>query len=293
MGGLKGIILAGGSGTRLYPLTHAVSKQLMPVFDKPMIYYPLSTLMLAGIQDILIITTPYEQDGFVRLLGDGSHLGLHIEYKVQPRPEGIAQAFVIGQEFIAQDRVALILGDNIFYGHGLSGYLQEAANQSEGAQVFAYQVRDPERYGVVEFDKQGHAIGLEEKPERAKSRYAVTGLYFYDAQVVEIAKSLKPSARGELEITDLNNLYLDEGKLQCRFLSRGATWLDAGTFNSMMDASNFIQIIEIRQGLKIGCIEEVAYNMTYINRDQLLQLAERFPCSSYGNYLRRLVQPEP
>ena len=289
MARLKGIILAGGSGTRLYPLTHAVSKQLMPVFDKPMIYYPLSTLMLAGIQDILVITTPHEQEGFVRLLGDGSHLGLHIEYKAQPRPEGIAQAFVIGREFIAQDRVALILGDNIFYGHGLSGYLQEAANQNEGAQVFAYQVRDPERYGVVTFNDQGQATSLEEKPAHPQSSFAVTGLYFYDNQVVSIADSLKPSARGELEITDVNTIYLDTSSLHVRVLSRGIAWLDTGTHESLMQAAQYIQVLQERQGLMVACPEEIAYTMGYIQADDVTRLAKNMKDNSYGQYLLNLV----
>lgn len=289
---MKGIILAGGAGTRLYPLTHAVSKQLMPVFDKPMIYYPLSTLMLAGIQDILVITTPHEQDGFTRLLGDGSHLGLSINYQVQPRPEGIAQAFVIGREFIAQDRVALILGDNIFYGHGLSGYLQEAANQSEGAQVFAYQVRDPERYGVVTFNDQGQATSLEEKPLHPKSSFAVTGLYFYDNRVVSIADSLQPSARGELEITDVNRTYLEKELLQVRVLSRGIAWLDTGTHESLMQAAQYIQVLQERQGLMVACPEEIAYTMGYIQAGDVLRLAERMKDNGYGQYLLNLVNSQ-
>jgi len=292
MARLKGIILAGGSGTRLYPLTHAVSKQLMPVFDKPMIYYPLSTLMLAGIQDILIITTPHEQDGFIRLLGDGSHLGLNIEYQAQPRPEGIAQAFVIGREFIGQDRVALILGDNIFYGHGLSGYLQEAAAQIEGAQVFAYQVRDPERYGVVTFDNQGQATSLEEKPVHPKSSFAVTGLYFYDNRVVSIADSLKPSARGELEITDVNRTYLETESLQVRVLSRGIAWLDTGTHESLMQAAQYIQVLQERQGLMVACPEEIAYSMGYIQADDVVRLATRMKDNCYGQYLLSLVNSQ-
>jgi glucose-1-phosphate thymidylyltransferase len=292
MAGLKGIILAGGSGTRLYPLTHAVSKQLMPVFDKPMIYYPLSTLMLAGIQDILIITTPHEQDGFIRLLGDGSHLGLNIEYQAQPRPEGIAQAFVIGRKFIAQDRVALILGDNIFYGHGLSGYLQEAATQIVGAQVFAYQVRDPERYGVVTFDNQGQATSLEEKPVHPKSSFAVTGLYFYDNRVVAIADSLKPSARGELEITDVNRTYLETESLQVRVLSRGIAWLDTGTHESLMQAAQYIQVLQERQGLMVACPEEIAYSMGYIQADDVARLATGMKDNGYGQYLLSLVHSQ-
>ncbi len=289
MAALKGIILAGGSGTRLYPLTHAVSKQLVPVFDKPMIYYPLSTLMLAGIQDILIITTPHEQDGFIRLLGDGSHLGLNIHYRVQPRPEGIAQALVIGRDFIGQDRVALILGDNIFYGHGLSGYLQEAAMQVEGAQVFAYQVRDPERYGVVDFNSQGQATSLEEKPVHPKSSFAVTGLYFYDNRVVSIADSLQPSARGELEITDVNRLYLESNALQVRVLSRGIAWLDTGTHESLMQAAQYIQVLQERQGLMVACPEEIAYTMGYIHADDVERMATGMKENRYGQYLLNLV----
>jgi glucose-1-phosphate thymidylyltransferase len=293
MARLKGIILAGGSGTRLYPLTHAVSKQLMPVFDKPMIYYPLSTLMLAGIQDILIITTPHEQDGFIRLLGDGSHLGLNIEYQTQPRPEGIAQAFVLGREFIGHDRVALILGDNIFYGHGLSGYLQEAAAQIEGAQVFAYQVRDPERYGVVTFNDLGQATSLEEKPVQPKSSFAVTGLYFYDNRVVSIADSLKPSARGELEITDINRTYLETESLQVRVLSRGIAWLDTGTHESLMQAAQYIQVLQERQGLMVACPEEIAYSMGYIQADDVARLATGMKDNGYGQYLLSLVNSQP
>lgn len=289
MARLKGIILAGGSGTRLYPLTHAVSKQLMPVFDKPMIYYPLSTLMLAGIQDILVITTPHEQEGFVRLLGDGSHLGLHIEYKVQPRPEGIAQAFVIGRDFIGQDRVALILGDNIFYGHGLSGYLLEAAAQSEGAQVFAYHVRDPERYGVVTFNDDGQVTSLEEKPVQPKSSFAVTGLYFYDNRVVSIADSLTLSARGELEITDVNAIYLENNSLHVRVLYRGIAWLDTGTHESLMQAAQYIQVLQERQGLMVACPEEIAYSMGYIQADDVSRLAAGMKDNSYGQYLLNLV----
>ncbi len=289
MAKLKGLILAGGSGTRLYPLTHAVSKQLVPVFDKPMIYYPLSTLMLAGIQDVLVITTPHEQDGFVRLLGDGSHLGLNIQYAVQPRPEGIAQAFVIGREFIAQDRVALILGDNIFYGHGLSGYLLEAAAQREGAQVFAYQVRDPERYGVVTFNDEGQATSLEEKPVHPQSGFAVTGLYFYDNSVVSISDSLKPSVRGELEITDVNRMYLENASLHVRVLSRGIAWLDTGTHESLMQAAQYIQVLQERQGLMVACPEEIAYTMGYIQAGDVLKLATRMKDNRYGQYLLSLV----
>ena len=292
MARLKGIILAGGTGTRLYPLTHAVSKQLMPVFDKPMIYYPLSTLMLSGIQDILIITTPHEQDGFIRLLGDGSHLGLNIEYQAQPRPEGIAQAFVIGREFIAQDSVALILGDNIFYGHGLSGYLLEAAAQDDGAQVFAYQVRDPERYGVLTFNDDGQATSLEEKPVHPKSSFAVTGLYFYDNRVVSIADSLKPSARGELEITDVNTIYLETNSLHVRVLGRGIAWLDTGTHESLMQAAQYIQILQERQGLMVSCPEEIAYSMGYIQADDVAWLATRMKDNGYGQYLLSLLNSQ-
>lgn len=292
MSRLKGIILAGGSGTRLYPLTHAVSKQLMPVFDKPMIYYPLTTLMLAGIQDILIITTPHEQDGFIRLLGDGGHLGLNIEYKAQPRPEGIAQAFVIGREFIGKDRVALILGDNIFYGHGLTGYLNEAAVQIQGAQVFAYQVRDPERYGVVTFNDKGKATSLEEKPSHPKSTFAVTGLYFYDNQVVSIAASLKPSPRGELEITDVNRIYLETESLQVRVLSRGIAWLDTGTHESLIQAAQYIQVLQERQGLMVACPEEIAYTMGYIQADDVARMATGMNNNNYGQYLLTLVKSQ-
>ena len=292
MAGLKGIILAGGSGTRLYPLTHAVSKQLMPVFDKPMIYYPMSTLMLAGIQDILVITTPHEQEGFVRLLGDGSHLGVNIQYKVQPQPEGIAQAFIIGREFIGQDRVALILGDNIFYGHGLSGYLLEAAAQVKGAHLFAYQVRDPERYGVVTFNKDYQATSLEEKPLHPKSTFAVTGLYFYDNRVVSIAESLKPSARGELEITDVNNIYLETHSLHVRVLSRGIAWLDTGTHESLMQAAQYIQVLQERQGLMVACPEEIAYTMGYIQADDVARMATGMKHNSYGQYLLNLIKSQ-
>jgi glucose-1-phosphate thymidylyltransferase len=286
---MKGIILAGGSGTRLYPLTHAVSKQLMPVFDKPMIYYPLSTLMLTGIRDVLVITTPHEQEGFIRLLGDGSQFGLSIHYEVQPRPEGIAQAFVIGRKFIGQDPVALILGDNIFYGHGLPQYLKEAASQASGAQVFAYQVRDPQRYGVVTFNDQGQATSLEEKPVHPKSPFAVTGLYFYDNQVVDIADSLKPSARGEIEITDVNTTYLEARSLQVRVLGRGIAWLDTGTHESLMQAAHYIQVLQERQGLMVSCLEEIAYKMGYIQSEDVLRVAMKMKDNGYGQYLLRLV----
>ncbi|MEK7387275.1 MAG: glucose-1-phosphate thymidylyltransferase RfbA [candidate division NC10 bacterium] len=290
---IKGIILAGGSGTRLYPLTLAMSKQLVPIYNKPMIYYPLSTLMLAGIRTILVITTPEDQGAFQRLLGDGSHLGLRIEYDVQPRPEGLAQAFVIGRRFIGDDRVALALGDNVFYGHGFPEYLKRAAERAAGATVFAYWVRDPERYGVVEFDATGRAVGLEEKPAKARSSYAVTGLYFYDNQVVEIAAGLRPSARGELEITDVNAAYLRRGQLQVEKLGRGIAWLDTGTHEALLQASTFIQTIEERQGLMVACVEEIAYRMGYIAADDVLRIARPMRGNSYGQYLLRLVESEP
>lgn len=286
---MKGIILAGGSGTRLYPLTKAVSKQLMPVFDKPMVYYPLTVLMLAGIRDILVITTPHEQDGFIRLLGNGSQFGLSIHYAVQPKPEGIAQAFLIGRDFIGSDRVALVLGDNIFYGHGLPAYLKEAASSETGAQVFGYQVRDPQRYGVVTFDDQGHATSLEEKPPDPKSRYAVTGLYFYDNQVVDMATQLKPSARGELEITDINRLYLEQGMLRVRIFGRGIAWLDTGTHESLLQAAHFIQVLQERQGLMVSCPEEIAFKMGYIQAPDVRRMAQEMTGNSYGQYLLSLV----
>ncbi|MCR9105442.1 MAG: glucose-1-phosphate thymidylyltransferase RfbA [Gammaproteobacteria bacterium] len=288
----KGLILAGGSGSRLHPLTSTVSKQLMPVYDKPMIYYPLATLMLAGIRDILVITTPRDQAAFANLLGDGSSWGINLSYAVQPSPDGLAQAFILGEQFIGNSPASLVLGDNIFYGGGFSQRLASAAKRASGASVFAYYVQDPERYGVVSFDKAGVAQDIEEKPTQPKSHYAVTGLYFYDNDVIEIAKQVKPSARGELEITDINKAYLKRGDLNVEVMSRGTAWLDTGTHNSLLDAANFIRVVEERQGLKIACPEEVAFRMGYISAEQLLELAKPLEKSGYGVYLQNLLKED-
>jgi glucose-1-phosphate thymidylyltransferase len=290
---MRGIILAGGSGSRLHPLTRAVSKQLMPIYNKPMVYYPLSTLMLSGIRQILMITTAHEQDAFKRLLGQGSEIGLQIEYAVQPNPGGLAQAFLIGREFIGDDRVCLALGDNIFYGAHFSDYLRSATARQTGATVFAYQVRDPERYGVVQFDAGGRAVSLEEKPEKPKSSYAITGLYFYDNHVVDIAARLKPSPRGELEITDVNRAYHERRELHVERLARGIAWLDTGTHDALMQASNYVHAIEERQGLMVACLEEIAYRMGYIGAAELARLARAMEASAYGQYLFRVLEHEP
>jgi len=289
---MKGIILAGGAGTRLYPITRSISKQILPVYDKPMIYYPLSVLMLAGIREILIISTPTDIVLYENLFGDGSQLGLNISYKIQPSPDGLAQAFILGEEFIGDDNVCMILGDNIFYGYNFRSILEEAANLEDGAYVFGYYVTDPERYGVVDFDKTGKVISIEEKPEKPKSNYAVTGLYFYSNDVIEKAKNLKPSKRGELEITDLNRLYLEENRLNVKLLGRGFAWLDTGTHDSLLQAANFIATIEQRQGLKVSCIEEIAFKKGFINKEQLLKLAEPLSKNQYGQYLLNLADKQ-
>ena len=289
---MKGIILAGGSGTRLYPITMSVSKQLLPIYDKPMIYYPLSTLMLAGIREILVITTPQDQAQFQRLLGDGSQYGLRLSYAAQPSPDGLAQAFIIGREFVGADNVALVLGDNIFYGHGLPEDLRRASQRTEGATVFAYQVRDPERYGVVEFDSEGRAISLEEKPKQPRSHWAVTGLYFYDNRVLDVAANLKPSARGELEITDVNRAYLEWGALHVEKLGRGIAWLDTGTHESLHQASGFIQTLQERQGLMVSCLEEIAYHEGWMSAEDVRRIAEPMKKNEYGQYLLRMIEQQ-
>ena len=286
---MKGIVLAGGSGTRLYPATHVVSKQLLPVYDKPMVYHPISTLMLAGLRDILLISTPQDLPLFERLLGDGSQFGINITYAEQPRPEGLAQAFIIGKEFVAGGPACLVLGDNIFYGHGMPERLRAAAKRTDGATVFGYHVKDPERYGVMEFDAENRVISLEEKPTKPRSNYAVVGLYFYDSQITEIAANIKPSHRGELEITDVNKTYLERGQLHAELLGRGTAWLDTGTHDSLLQASNYIEAIQNRQGLKVACLEEIAYQLGYITADQVLERAQKLGKNEYGAYLKRLV----